>query len=128
MKRQWLAAGADAAFVVAGLFALYTLFGGEVRWRTAFFRITLTEPNRPIQVCVLVLLIKAVVGLDRGLFAALVTTRLPVVGPVAAFLHALDQRLRALFLAYRVPLLLSVASLVVTLGVLDQHPTSGAGR
>jgi hypothetical protein len=121
MKRQWLAIVADAALFVAGLSALYTLFGGEVRWRTAFFRITLTEPHRPIEICVLLVLIKAVAGLDRGLFASLATIRLPVVGPAAAFLHALDRRLRALFLAYRVPLLLSVASLLLSLGALELY-------
>lgn len=121
VKRQWLAIVADAALLAACFFALYTLFGGEVRWRTAFFRMTLTEPDRPIQICVLVLLIKAVVGLDRGLFAALATIRLPVVGPVAALLHALDRRLRALFLAYRGPLMLSVTSVVVSLGALELY-------
>jgi hypothetical protein len=31
--RHWLALVADAAFLVASLFLLYTALGGEVRWR-----------------------------------------------------------------------------------------------
>jgi lysophospholipase L1-like esterase len=120
-ERQWQAIVADAALLVASLFVLYTLFGGEVRWKTPFFRITLTEPNRPVQICVLVLLLKAVAGLDRGLFAALASSSLPVVGPVAALAHALDRRLRASFLAYRVPLLISAASLVLSLALLEVY-------
>ena len=119
--RHWLALVADAAFLVACLFLLYTALGGEVRWRTALFRITLTETNRPTQICVLLLLIKAVFGLDRGLFASLATTRVPIVGPLAAVLHALDRRLRAVFLAYRLPLLVSATSLFVSLGFLELY-------
>jgi hypothetical protein len=121
MNRQWLAIVADAILLVAGLFVLYTLFGGEVRWKSAVFRITLTEPNRPIQICILVFLIKVVGGLDRGLFASLATTHLPVVGPGAALVHALELRLRALFLACRVPLLLGAASFVLSLGLLELY-------
>jgi lysophospholipase L1-like esterase len=120
-KRQWLAIVADATLLVASLFVLYTVLGGEVRWKTAFFRITLTESDRPIQICALVLLIKVVVGLDRGLFEALAATRLPVVGPMAAFARALDRRLRSLFLAYRAPLLISAASLVLSLAALELY-------
>jgi hypothetical protein len=119
--RHWLALVADAAFLIACLFLLYTALGGEVRWRTALFRITLTETNRPTQLCVLLLLIKAVFGLDRGLFASLATTHVPIVQPLAAVLHALDLRLRAVFLAYRLPLLVSATSLFVSLGLLELY-------
>ena len=118
---HWLALVADASFLVACLFLLYTALGGEVRWRTALFRITLTETNRPIQICVWLLLIKAVFGLDRGLFASLATTHVPIVRPLAAVLHALDRRLRAVFLAYRLPLLVSATSLLVSLGLLELY-------
>lgn len=119
--RYWLALIADAAFLVACVLLLYILFGGEVRWKTALFRITLTEPKRPIQVGLLILLGKAVVGLDRGLFASLANTHLPIVRPLGAVLHALDRRLRAAVLTYRVPLLVSATSLLVSLGVLELY-------
>jgi hypothetical protein len=111
----------DAAFLVAGLFLLYTLLGGEVRWKTPLFRITLTEPDRPVQVCLLALAAKAVLGLDGGLLAALAGTRLPVVRPLAAGLHALDRRLRGLYLAYRAPLALAAAVLLASLAVLEAY-------
>jgi acetyltransferase AlgX (SGNH hydrolase-like protein) len=115
----WLAVVADVGFVVAALLLLYTALGGEIRWGTALFRITLTEPKRPIQACVLILLVKAIAGLDQGLFAALATTGIPMVAPVAALLHVLDRRLRAWVLAYRVPLLVSAGSLALSLTVLE---------
>jgi TRAP-type C4-dicarboxylate transport system permease small subunit len=89
--RHWLAVIADLAFLVACLFVVYTSFGGEVHWKTAFFRITLTEPNRPIQLCVLALAVKAAFGLTHGLFASLAAARLPILGRPSASLHALDQ-------------------------------------
>src|SRR5262245_1480995 len=117
--RRWLAVAADVGFVVATLFLLYTLLGGEIRWGTALFRITLTHPKRPIQACLLILLVKAIAGLDHGLFAALAATGVPVIAPVAALLHGLDRRLRTWFLAHRVPLLISAGSLVLSLMVLE---------
>jgi lysophospholipase L1-like esterase len=117
--RRWLAVVADVGLLVAVLLLVYTALGGEIRWSTAFFRMTLTEPKRPIQVTVLILLVKAVAGLDRGLFATLATTAVPIVASVSARLHTLDRRLRALFLAYRVPLLVSAGSLVLSLAVLE---------
>ena len=117
--RRWLAVGADVACLVALFLLGYTALGGEIRWSTPFFRMTLTEPKRPIQVSVLILLVKAVAGLDQGLFAALAVSGAPVIGPAAALLHAVDRRLRALFLAYRVPLAVSAGSLVVSLAVVE---------
>ena len=117
--RQWLAIIADTVLLVAVFFLLYTAFGGEVRWSTPLFRMTLTEPKRPIQICILVILVKAIAGLDRGLFAALAATAVPVVAPAAAFLHEGDRRLRTVFLAYRAPLLVSAGSLILSLGLLE---------
>jgi hypothetical protein len=118
-SRRWLAAAADVGFLVALFLLVYTALGGEIRWSTPFFRMTLTEPKRPIQVSILILLVKAIAGLDQGLFPALATAGVPVVGTVAALLHALDRRLRAVFLAYRVPLVISAGSLVVSLAVVE---------
>jgi hypothetical protein len=112
---QWLAVVADVALIIAVLLLLYTVLGGDIRWATAFFRITLTEPKRPIQACLLILLVKTIGRLDRGLFAGLATTRVPVVAPIAALFHALDLRLRV----YRVPLLISVGSVVLSLAILE---------
>jgi lysophospholipase L1-like esterase len=120
-KRQWPAIVADTALLVAGLFALYTLFGGEVRWKTALFRITLTELDRPLQISLLAILVKVIFGLDRGLFAAVATSRLPVLARAAAFVHAIDRRLGALFRAHRGPLGLCAASLVLSLGLLELY-------
>ena len=51
----------------------------------------------------------------------LATTHVPIVQPLAAVLHALDLRLRAVFLAYRLPLLVSATSLFVSLGLLELY-------
>jgi hypothetical protein len=118
---RWLAIAADVALLLAGLFVLYTLLGGELHWKSSLFRITLTEPNRPVQICLLILLVKAVFGLTEGLFASLARTGPPGVGTLAAGVHALDRRLHAVFVAYRAPLLLSAASLVVSLGFLELY-------
>jgi hypothetical protein len=120
-RPRWPAVLVDAIFLAASLFLVYTLLGGEVRWKTPLFRITLTEPDRPVQVCVLALVLKAVLGLDGGLLAALAATRLPVVRPLAAGLHALDRRLRGLYLTYRAPLALAAAVLLASLGVLEAY-------
>jgi hypothetical protein len=91
--RHWLALVADAAFLIACLFLLYTALGGEVRSRTALFRITLTEANRPTQLCVLLLLI----GRLRPSTGASSPPRDHTRSDrptLAAVLHALDLRLR----------------------------------
>jgi hypothetical protein len=121
MKRQPLAVIADAAFLIAGLFVLYTVFGGAVRWKTALFRITLTEPTRPLQICLLALVIKMLFGLERGLFASLSTRRLPAVSPLAARLHQLDRYLHALFVAHWANLVLVVAVVMGSLGLFELY-------
>ena len=119
--RHWLALVADAAFLVASLFLLYTALGGEVRWRTALFRITLTDTNRPTQVCVLA---SAHQGGPRPRPVSSPPSRPRAFrssDPSPPYLHALDVRLRAVFLAYRLPLLVSATSLFVSLGLLELY-------
>lgn len=120
MKRA-LAVVLDLVVVGAALALAFVLLGGEVRWKTAVFRITLTGVDRPLQVLALALAARLVAGFEGGLVAAVAASGIPVVGGLAARAEAWDRAARAVYLAYRARVGLCLVGLGLALVLLEAY-------
>jgi hypothetical protein len=111
----------DLLFLLAGAGLVFVLLGGRVLSNTGLFQLKLTRVDLPVNTAITVLVVKAVTGWDRGVFAWLAARRAPVVSGVASALHAFDRMLHAWLTARWRELALCVTAVVLTLGVLEGY-------
>ena len=120
LKRQ-LSIWVDIVLLISFLTLLCTLIIGDIRWKISFFRLTIKYVSDPLEVCLILIIVKMIFNLNDGIFASLAKYRIFLITSIALKLHKYEQSLRIFYIREKMNLALTVITCLIVLGFVEYY-------
>jgi lysophospholipase L1-like esterase len=109
----------DTVLIFAFFALIFTLFNGEVRWKTSFIKLKLSGCGKPFLVLLILFFVKTIFNFNVGVFAYFEKREITFLSPLSCYIHNFACKLRRIASVNKGNLILCGVTILISLVLLE---------